>query len=126
MPERKTSQRRAIRQVFEQARRPLSPQEVLAAAQRRVPTIGMATVYRALRRLLDQGWLIPVEIPGEVRRYERGGKGHHHHFYCRGCHRVFEVDGCAGRITELTPKGFSLEGHELVLYGRCSDCQDSN
>jgi Fur family ferric uptake transcriptional regulator len=100
------------------------PQEVFRAARRHARGLGLATVYRALRLLLDQGWLIPVEIPGEPCRYELAGKGHHHHFYCRRCHRVFEVDGCPGQIRALTPRGFRLEGHELMLYGRCATCAD--
>ena len=125
MPERKTIQRRAIRRVFDEIHRPLTPDEVRAAAQKHAPGLGMATVYRALRRLLEEGWLIPVELPGEVQRYERAGKEHHHHFYCRSCQRVYEVEGCAGRIESLTPAGVLLEGHELILYGRCASCPSS-
>lgn len=122
LAERKTNQREAIRRVFEAARRPLSPQEAHGAACRRVPGLGIATVYRTVKRLLDQGYLIPVDIPGEPPRYEIAGKRHHHHFYCRGCRRVFEVEGCPGELNSLTPKGFRLEGHEVVLYGHCLDC----
>jgi Fur family ferric uptake transcriptional regulator len=121
--ERKTTQRQAIERVLEHASRPLAPREVCRAAQKRVPRLGVATVYRTLNRLLERGWLIPVSIPGEPARYELAGKEHHHHFYCRRCRRVYEVDGCPGQIRALTPKGFHLEGHELVLYGYCDDCR---
>ena len=29
---------------------------------------------------------------------------------------------CPGGLAALTPPGFALEGHELVLYGRCDAC----
>jgi hypothetical protein len=47
--ERNTRQRSAIRDAIAQAERPLLPQEVLDAAQRAVPGLGIATVYRPAR-----------------------------------------------------------------------------
>jgi len=117
---RSTRQRRAIRRVLEASGRPLSPQEILAGAHRLAPTLGVATVYRNLRTLLDDGQLVRVELPGEPVRYEPAGKRHHHHFHCRGCDRLFEIEGCAAR--PRAPKGFVVEDHEVVFYGRCAAC----
>jgi Fur family ferric uptake transcriptional regulator len=123
--ERHTRQRQIIRQVFEEVDRPLGPQEVLVAGQVHTPGLGIATVYRALKDLVEEGWLAPVDLPGEPSRYEIAGKTHHHHFRCRSCARVFETAGCLANITQLTPRGFHLEGHEVVLYGRCTTCVTS-
>jgi Fur family ferric uptake transcriptional regulator len=120
--ERTTRQRTAIQRVLEREGRPLSPAELLAAAQAEVPGLGIATVYRTIRALVDEGIAVAVELPGEPARYERAGAQHHHHFRCRSCDRVFEVPGCAAGITALVPPGFALERHELVLYGRCGGC----
>jgi Fur family ferric uptake transcriptional regulator len=120
---RETKQRQAIRQAFEGAERPLSPQEALDAAQGAVPGLGMATVYRTIKALVDEGWLVSVEVPGRPPHYERAGKEHHHHFHCRGCGRVFEVEGCPGNLKGLAPPGFKVEGHELTLYGVCPGCR---
>lgn len=125
MPERRTAQRDAIRNVFVENERPLAPREVCCAARKYVPALGMATVYREVKRLLERGWLIPVQIPGEPPRYEIAGKAHHHHFYCRACQQLYEVAGCPEEVRTLVPRGFHLEGHELVLYGCCAGCLDS-
>ena len=122
--ERKTRQREAIRGAFSVADRPLGTDEVLRAAQRAVPGLGIATVYRSIRSLVDSGFLVPVELPGEPPRYEPAGKNHHHHFRCRACHRVFDLEGCVAGLDGLVPGGFELEGHEVVLHGRCADCLD--
>ncbi len=119
---RNTHQRNAIREVFTHTDRPLSTGEVLKAAQRRKSGLGIATVYRTLKMLLDEGWLSTVKLPGEPPRYERSGKPHHHHFYCQVCGRVYEVPGSERLLEELVPKGFVLESHDLVLAGRCADC----
>lgn len=120
--ERDTRQRAAIRRALEREARPLSPAELLAAAQREVPGLGIATVYRAVKALVDAGRAVAVALPGEPARYERTPAGHHHHFRCRRCERVYEVPGCARGITALAPAGFEVDGHELVLYGRCGPC----
>ncbi|HKH47488.1 MAG TPA: transcriptional repressor [Thermoanaerobaculia bacterium] len=120
--ERDTQQRRAIRSAIERADRPLSPREVLDQAQPQSPGLGIATVYRTLKSGVEAGWLQPVELPGEPPRYEPTGKQHHHHFHCRRCDRVYEIEGCLDDLRHLTPPGFALEAHEIVLYGRCADC----
>lgn len=120
--ERKTRQRDAIRHVFEEHDRPLGPHEVLDAAQAYTPGLGIATVYRTLKALTEDGWLDPVELPGEPQRYEVAGKGHHHHFRCRTCDRVFEIAGCLTNLKKLVPRGFHIDRHEVVLYGTCKTC----
>jgi Fur family ferric uptake transcriptional regulator len=122
MAQRNTRQRQAIQQALDQADRPLDAREVLAAARRWLPGLGLATVYRTLKDGAEAGWLTPVELPGGATRYEPAGKEHHHHFECRQCHRVFDVAGCPGQLNQLTPDGFTLEAHEVVLYGLCDQC----
>lgn len=121
--DRKTSQRTAIKQAFLRSDRPLAPQEVLDSVLETDQKIGIATVYRNIKLLVEQDFLIPVEIPGEPSRYEVHGKHHHHHFVCRECGRVFDIEGCPGRIEALAPEGFEVEDHEVFLYGRCPDCR---
>ena len=124
MPQiRNTKQRIAVMQVFERLNRPLSPEEVLKGAKKGAPGIGIATVYRSIRDLLKDGWLIPVQLPGEPARYEVAGKTHHHHFHCRDCNNVFEIEGCPGNFSRYVPSGFRLEDHHLILYGICKACR---
>lgn len=120
---RKTRQKDAIRAAFEHTARPLSPEEALSAAQGFVQGISVATVYRNINALVAERWLSTVEVPGEPARYEIAGKGHHHHFHCRHCGRIYDLPGCALPSVEPTvPAGFQLSGHELFLYGRCDAC----
>lgn len=120
--QRQTRQRHAIQRALVEADRPLSPAELLSTAQCVVPDLGMATVYRTIKRLIQERCAIAVEIPGEPDRYESAGKPHHHHFLCRSCHRMFELPGCPVHLDRHIPKGFQIDGHELTLYGRCNEC----
>lgn len=122
MSQRNTRQREAIRTALAEADRPLGPAEICERARRDSPTLGLATVYRAIKSLVEEEAVQPVELPGEPPRYEIAGKPHHHHFHCDACGGVFEVNGCPGDLRKLAPKGYRVERHELVLYGLCDGC----
>jgi Fur family ferric uptake transcriptional regulator len=119
---RNTKQRAAIREVVEEAGRPLSADEILAGASGQVSGLGLATVYRSIKDLLDEEWLTAVELPGEPPRYERAGKAHHHHFHCCTCGKVFEIEGCPSEVEKLVPPGFRVSRHEILLHGSCPVC----
>ena len=124
MRRRDTPQQRAIREAVGSAGRPLSVQELYELALQDSPGLGLRTVYRVLRRLLDDGAVVPVSVPGQPDRYEPASVAakHHHHFQCRRCDRVFDVDACPGGLSRMLPAGFWLAGHEISLWGHCADC----
>jgi Fur family transcriptional regulator, ferric uptake regulator len=119
---RNTQQRREIREVFEQSDRPLAADEVLQLAQERVAGLGMATVYRTIKGLIDEGGLIAVEVPGQPPRYEVRGKAHHHHFHCLKCKRLFELEGCLEHLEKLIPSTFRVVDHIVLICGYCAGC----
>jgi len=121
--QRHTQQRTALWQVIQEAGRPLSPEEMLRWGRRKVPSLGIATVYRTIKALVQERRLKPVTIPGQPDRYEPAHLEHHHHFYCRKCERVFEMEGCPVQISRLAPKGFRVESHDVILYGLCNGCK---
>ena len=71
--ERNTQQRQAILKVFEKIDRPLSVQEVHHLAKRRCRGIGIATVYRNLKSLIEEEKLTSIEMPAGVVLYEVPG-----------------------------------------------------
>ncbi len=124
-PQRRTSQRHAIQEVFRQNDRPLGIEEILYAGRRTVGSLNQATVYRNLKLLVAKGWLRKIDQPALGALYERAGKEHHHHFQCRSCGRLFELPGCLLNEKSSTPPGFVTDGHEVVLFGFCSSCKRS-
>lgn len=120
--ERFTRQRAALQAAIAAAGRPLSVDELLEQSRSAVPDMSMATVYRNLKLMTEDGTAHVVALPGEPPRYEAAGHGHHHHFRCRACDRVFDVHACPGNVASLAPAGFVVEDHDLTLYGRCADC----
>ncbi len=119
---RNTRQRQAILQVLREARNPLLPKDILLAARGGCPGLGIATVYRTLKAMLARGQVSRIRIPGGPPRNEQAATAHHHYFRFHDCREVYTIPGCLGDFAGLVPEGFSLETHEVVLYGRCAEC----
>jgi Fur family ferric uptake transcriptional regulator len=121
---RDTKQKKAIRLAFSRAARPLAPEEALVEAAKLVKGISVATIYRTIHALVEDRWLSAVHVPNEPARYEVAGKGHHHHFHCGACGRIYDLQGCILEPTPAPklPEGFRVTGHEVFLYGVCDRC----
>lgn len=124
--QRRTTQRDAIIAVIREARRPLTVQEIHELASAKTSSVGIATVYRALKLLLKKGEIKTVALPDSETRYELKDLDHHHHFQCLSCESVFDIEHCPITVPEGTtfPDGFRLEGHEVTLYGTCPGCNE--
>ena len=123
--ERSTKQRAAIQEALKKLGRPLLPQELLAEAQKSVPNLSLATIYRNIKGLVADGLVEVVSLPSETDRYEIH-KHHHHHFHCNSCQQVTDIDACPGDLSKLMPSGYLLEEHQITLYGRCQNCSSES
>jgi Fur family ferric uptake transcriptional regulator len=119
-----TQQKRVVGGVFEQAKRPLTPVEICEEARKEMPSLGIATVYRAIRQFVSEGLVRTVEIPGVAPHYESAAGHHHHFFLCQQCKRLFNLIGCLRGVKSLAPAGFLVQEHEIVLYGECASCAE--
>ena len=124
--DRKTRQRKAIETAIAQAAGPVMPGDILRVAIKEVKTMNLSTVYRTLGRMVEEGVIVPVQLPGEPVRYElsEAAAAHHHHFQCTQCDAVYDVAGCVPGLKGLLPSGFKLSRHDITLYGTCRKCVD--
>jgi Fe2+ or Zn2+ uptake regulation protein len=133
IPERLTSQgRRLTRQrvlvaeALASARRALSAQELYDRIKTTNPTLGRATVYRALEAQVQDGMASRFERDGHVSAYIACDATHHHHLVCTRCQRVEDLDETAvapllssvGRRYE-----FQVDHAALDFYGLCRSCR---
>lgn len=118
---RDTRQKNAIRKALLSAGRPLSVKEILETAQNEVTGLGVATVYRNLKALQAEGLIAQVDLPGQTARWELP-EGHHHHFLCKVCDKLYEIPDCPEDLDRLLPEGYTLEDHDILLRGQCEDC----
>ena len=120
---RSSKQQKAVFNVLKTTNQSLKPQEILQIAQKNIPTLGIATVYRDIKSYLETKKIMQIDIPGSSPRYEVKDSQHHHHFFCRICQSVFKVNGCPGKLNFSAPKGFKTEDHDIILKGLCFNCQ---
>ncbi len=120
-----TPQKQLIFQILESADRPLTPVEICEVAQRNIPKLGIATVYRAIRAFVEAGSIRLVDVPGAPPHYEHAARQHHHFFLCRCCKRLFDLIGCVRGVNALAPAGFKVDDHEIVLFGDCAACSST-
>lgn len=118
---RRTEQRRAIVDALGDSPRALTAQEL----HDRVEGVGLATVYRNLQRLADEGVADTLRRESGELAFLLCGGGHHHHLTCRSCGRVERVRNC--RLDEWAAgvareHGFSHVEHRAELVGVCSRC----
>ena len=74
---RMTPQRLLVLQILKDAGRHLTPQEIFAQAQRILPAMTEATVYRTLSFLSEQGLTLAAHIGNGQLVYEIAGHDHH-------------------------------------------------
>jgi len=87
--------------------------------------VGLATVYRTLQLLKDNGLIAEHRFGDRCRRYEQAQTSHHDHLICLGCGAVIEFqEPLIERLQEKAARrhGFSAEHHRLELYGYCRAC----
>lgn len=86
----------------------------------------LATVYRTVTTLVEQGVLHALAVEGGVTTYGLAEKPHHH-AVCTDCGTIIEVP--ANRLSAalehaIEGSSFTLsEQAGLTLHGRCPDCQ---
>ena len=93
---------------------------------RRLDSVGRASVYRTLDQLEQLRLIQRVEIGGDAAGYERvDAGGHHHHLVCEQCGRLAPfADRPLERAIEAISREieFEVAAHDVVLRGRCPDC----
>ena len=83
--------------------------------------VGLATVYRQLARLVDDGMLGAVDHMGET-RYDTN-LDPHAHAVCNGCGDIWDVPLPTILPSMLTPKRLAtVEDVDLTFRGLCPAC----
>jgi Fe2+ or Zn2+ uptake regulation protein len=125
---RATPKVRAVIQLFLEQGSVLDPFEVQAKLQKEFRGVGLPTVYRILEGLAGCGILLTAANDDRELRYYicRGiEEGHHHHFICRKCGKVEEVNLCLmEEVTKYVKRHLkaTVEDHFLQIEGLCAKC----
>ena len=89
------------------------------------PTMSLATVYKALKTLVDVGLVQEINVGEGNFRYD-GNASMHAHLQCLSCGKVddfkdFPLDNINSIAQEKT--NYKLLSNRIYFYGYCTDCQ---
>src|SRR5471030_467657 len=89
------------------------------------PTMSLATVYKALKTLVDVGLIQEINVGEGNFRYD-GNSSTHPHLQCLGCGRVddfkdLSLDNLNSLAAEHTD--YQIICNKVYFYVYCADCQ---
>ncbi|BDB29676.1 transcriptional repressor (plasmid) [Cupriavidus sp. P-10] len=125
---RRTVPRMLILSMFqEKAHLHLTAEDIFRRFLNENRNIGLSTVYRVLRLLVQEKLLTCQKFENSSTIFELN-EGDHDHLICVQCRTAGEF--CdpkieVRRIEIAKEKGFVLRNHTLTLYGLCASCQAS-
>lgn len=124
---RNTWQRQAVIEALNDSNEFRSAQKIHMDMVEKGEKVGLATVYRTLRSLAQDGAIDMLMAPDGESLYRRCDLDtHHHHLVCRRCLRSIEVTGSEMEelLNTLVEKhGFADLEHSLEIFGICPQCQ---
>lgn len=129
---RNTKQKALIRECLIKSGKHMTVDEIYASINKDSEKISIATIYRNLKLLEEQGIIKKLYMCDDVPPlYEMNEQDEHthHHLVCKQCGAVIDFDEDLLESVEKTieeKNGFKVEDHRVVFYGICSKCQKKN
>lgn len=122
---RNTWQKDAVIHSLTEVKGFVSAQQLHTVLKQHGSTIGLATVYRTLTELVNQGKADTLLSNEGEALYRDCSQEHHHHLMCKKCGLTIEIEALeaeqwASKIAK--EHGFSQVTHTIDIFGLCKDC----
>lgn len=126
--QRMTKQRQAVLDELARVSDFRSAQQIFEDLHVQGQRVGLATVYRSLQGLSEDGRVDTLRsADGETLYRSCVTPRHHHHLVCRECGftKEFEPSQMESWVDAVaTASGFTEVEHSFELFGLCSSCRD--
>ncbi|MGG7178661.1 Fur family transcriptional regulator [Clostridium paraputrificum] len=119
-----TPQRLAVYKYLMTTKEHPSAELIYKAIQPEYPTMSLATVYKALKTLVEVGLVQEINVGEGNFRYD-GSTTTHPHIQCVNCSKVedlesFSLDHLNSEVSKHT--NFKVLSNKVYFYGICADC----
>ncbi|HHB76359.1 MAG TPA: transcriptional repressor [Desulfobulbus sp.] len=123
---RLTTQRQIILEELSKVKTHPTAGEVYDMVRKRLPRIGLGTVYRNLELMAENGMIVKLEVGGTQKRFDATTDAHYH-IRCSCCGRVDDID--VPVIDSLVDaaadnSSYQILGHHIEFTGICSKCRE--
>lgn len=122
---RLTTQRQIILEELAKVKTHPTASELYDMVRKRLPRIGLGTVYRNLELMAETGMILKLEVGGTQKRFD-ATTDNHYHIRCSACGKVDDIDTPV--MDELVREAarcssYHVLGHHVEFSGICPSCQ---
>jgi Fur family ferric uptake transcriptional regulator len=124
-----TPQRERIIEVITHNQSHITAEDVFSELRNYPQPINLATVYRTLDMLWEEGFTCRNDLSEGQIVYATSQHGRHIHLVCRHCNRVIDGDPIdLKEVNEIliAKYGFDADLNHLSIFGVCSECSKLN
>lgn len=124
---RLTTQRQIILEELAKVKTHPTASELYDIVRKRLPRIGLGTVYRNLELMAENGMILKLEVGGTQKRFD-ATTDTHYHIRCSACGKVDDIDTPVMETlvkTAAESTSYQIIGHHVEFSGVCPDCQQS-
>ncbi len=90
------------------------------------PTTSLATVYKTVSLLKEEGEILELEFGERGNRYDGMRPKPHPHMVCTRCGTILDLEltGLEADVARLAREtGFEVESHRFDIFGICPSCK---
>lgn len=124
---RLTTQRQIILEELGKVTSHPTANEVYDMVRKRLPRIGLGTVYRNLELMAESGLILKLEVGGTQKRFDAATTPHYH-IRCTGCGKVDDIDiPVQQEINDVAADmtDYEILGHHIEFSGTCGECREA-
>jgi len=125
MERRQTIQKIKILEFLKSVKSHPTAETVYGEVKKEIPSITLATVYRNLNTLSDDGKILRFEVNKEL--HFDADTCHHQHFVCKECKKIIDVfipEISTSALDQVkNNKLFDAECVHVVFSGICKNCK---
>ena len=122
---RLTPQRQVILEELAKVKTHPTAGEVYDMVRKRLPRIGLGTVYRNLDLMAENGMILKLEVGGSQKRFDATTELHYH-IRCTCCGKVDDMEFSAmPQLDQLAAHAsdYQVLGHHIEFSGICESCR---
>lgn len=120
-----SKQREAIKEYLMSTKVHPTAETVFQHVREDNPKISLATVYRNLTLLVENGEARKISTGDGTEHYD-GDTSPHSHYACRCCHKIYDLDIVCSVEQVLAVSSIGLgtvENANIIFTGVCNDCK---
>lgn len=124
MKERNTKQKETIINFLSSTKTHPTIYEIYDTLKKDNPSIGRATIYRNVAKLVQNGIVRKITTKDGIDHYD-GNIIDHTHFHCTSCNKIVDIisKSITNEILNLEREyNIEISNYELLLRGKCMEC----